>query len=293
MNQTEFPNFEDSLRAVLHADDEGAPGFAPAALVRAGRRRRHARLAGASAVVVAGAVAVTMPLMPGGSPRHTVVAAPAAGTTGTGTAGMGSARLEGVSASAALRAFDGCVAEQEPMQNGGATKQTGRVTGIDSDASHFQVLLATKIGANKNEGGPGIGVVGIDTAKPGSSLFCADRSGTLYFRDFGETAIGSPDAAVRLDANVSTLYRVMPGMSAPGAADPFRWIDFARISSKTAKVTVSYGGTTVTARLVDGYFVADGTLTAPSVRAPVVRAYAANGSVLYDSTKDHSYQQVN
>ncbi|MGW0915746.1 hypothetical protein ACWD1Z_28920 [Streptomyces sp. NPDC002784] len=62
--------------------------------------------------------------------------------------------------------------------------------------------------------------------------------------------------------------------------------------SSVAKVTVSYGGVTSEAALDHGWFAASGVLDEQVTVAPRIKGYDTDGTLVYDSDQDTSYEKT-
>ncbi|WP_165988646.1 hypothetical protein [Streptomyces sp. YIM 98790] len=89
-----------------------------------------------------------------------------------------------------------------------------------------------------------------------------------------------------VDANSSIRYETAEGGIDGDWEMPFRWVKFGAFTEEVAEVTVEYGGTAHEVVYDAGFFLASGVLEETPGAYPVLKAYDAEGGLLYDSTED-------
>jgi hypothetical protein len=243
---------------------------------------------------------------PSSSARATSPATPtAAPTTPSSGATMlaGPDGLIGVTAEQAQHAWAACLAA-DAAAAAKMPAHTQAVNGVtmppiqprDADPSHYSILYALKITANPNEGVAGVGVLAL--AKDGKTVdYCRDRSdGWAGVKDYqaydSPWSATTPVATDACNGEYDLCYPVLEVAPAPSTRDPFNWLDFGHTQADVKRVTVQYGGPQQDAVMVDGHWIASGTLTTPQSKAPRVRGFDASGKQVYDSMKDPHYDQT-
>jgi hypothetical protein len=287
--------FTDEVRRLLAQDagtltDSNAPYDAIVRVGRAGQRRRQAAMGlGAAVLIAAPATAVATGWNTGPSDDGGFAPAASPSTTRTAPSKSATSRSTGVlqppGSPDQLR--DGLTMKQASMSLSKCFAQGH--TQIPQKAGDYRLLLAWRIDANPNEGGTGIGVIGVSVKDPKQSVYCRDRDETDNVRVMNGD--GTPERPVTVDANSNVLYRQIVAGGGPWDL-PFRWAQFGTVDRRIARVTVTYGAQTVPAIIDRGYFVATGTLRTQTTKAPVVKGYDAAGTLIYDSTKDQFYDQL-
>jgi hypothetical protein len=246
---------------------------------------------------------------PSSSPAVTSPAAPpTTATTPTATSSgaamlAGPNALIGVTAEQAQQAWAKCLAD-DAVANA-KMRTLAPVNGVtmpqikprDPNPSHHSILYAMKITANPNEGGAGISVLAL--TEDGKTVEdCRDRSGDWSgIKDYsGFDTPWSSSTPVLTDAcngEYDLCYPVLEVAPEPSTRNPFNWLDFGRPNAAdVTRVTVQYGGPQRDAVIIDGHWIASGTLTGPVSTAPRVRGFDANGKQVYDSMQDPHYDQA-
>ncbi|CAM5715373.1 hypothetical protein SALBM311S_04327 [Streptomyces alboniger] len=296
-------DFEEQVRELLA---EGAytirPSPAPYPEIRrrgAVERRRRVAAAGAVLVTLAavpvGAYALGAPSgsartaasKPSASATLATTPTPTPSPTPTGPAGPATPGqlLDGITQAQASAGLKKCLADDRKYASGRSD---------DPDlgtADGYRIILAMNSTGDSNAPGDGIFVVAVKEKPTQTRLICDVKPG----EDSGINTSGGdrlPDSPpVQADINGGKLYQ--QSFLDKGAWKlPFRWGVIGTVEPSVAKVTVSYGGATSDAALDHGWFVASGTLNQQVTVAPRIKGYDADGTLLYDSDNDGSYEKT-
>ncbi|MEU9372708.1 hypothetical protein AB0D94_02860 [Streptomyces sp. NPDC048255] len=295
--------FELGLRERMAED---ARALRPAALpypaiVRQGRQERRRRLAAAGAALVAlavvpvvalslhgggeraGAVSVAGggPTKPAPGPDRSTAPPPApAGPAAPATPGQ---LADGITMEQAADGLEKCLRYGEQSPSGVAT-ELGK-------AADYRILLAQRSTGNDNSPGDGHVVVAARDARE-IRLICTIKNGEA---SGVKTHVGSDrdpqSGAVVPDMNGGSLYLQRLSSEGPWKL-PYRWGAIGTYEARVAKVTVTYGGTTVEAALDHGRFVATGILERRVTKAPQIKGYDAEGTLVYDSDQDKFHEKT-
>ncbi|MCF4138246.1 hypothetical protein L1856_18280 [Streptomyces sp. Tue 6430] len=176
-----------------------------------------------------------------------------------------------------------CLARDDAMPSGGLEKD--HLGG----AGDYRILLAMRSTGDTNAPGDGFFVVAVKE-KTDVRLICTVKDGKVTGINVGSPDSG-PTGPVVPDINGGKLYQ----QSVLDKGDwklPFRWGVVGTVEPSVAEVTVSYGGSDVTATLDEGWFVAAGVLDRQVTRAPHIKGYDGAGALVYDSDRDGSYDRT-
>ncbi|MER5928895.1 hypothetical protein [Streptomyces sp. NPDC002054] len=300
-------DFEAGLRALMAEDAHAVrPGGAPyPAIVKQARLERRRRLAVAGAalavlvVVPAGAFAfsgsgdaaegssVAGPTRPNGGDRPTVPVNSPAPLPPTGPAGPATPGqlADGITMKDAAEGLEKCLAYNRSNPMGSSAPDLGK-------PEDYRIILAHRATGNDNTPGDGRYFVAVKDAPKETRLICTvKKDGTVGIN----SSIGGdrqPDSgAVVPDMNGGKLFLQRLSSEGPWKL-PYRWGSIGTVDARVAKVTVTYGGTTVEAALDHGWFAATGILERRVTASPRIKGFDAQGKEIYDSDRDKSYDKL-
>ncbi|GCB49543.1 hypothetical protein [Streptomyces sp. NL15-2K] len=298
---------EEQLRELLAEDAytiQPSPAPYPAIRRRGMVERRHrVAVAGAALVTLAaapvGAYALTGPDGSGGtaapqtsaSATRSATPTPSPSPTPTGPKGPATPGqlLDGITLAQASDGLEMCLADKR--WNGSASR-IGAAADLGK-ADGYRIILAMNSTGDSNAPGDGMFVVAVKE-KPYTRLICNIKNGEAsgLNTSVGDDLESVPGAGpVMADPNGGKLHR--QSMLDDGNWKlPFRWGVIGRVEPSVAKVTVSYGGATVSAVLDHGWFVATGILNQHVTKAPHIEGYDAAGKRVYDSDQDNGYEKT-
>ncbi|MCX5014261.1 hypothetical protein OG765_25220 [Streptomyces sp. NBC_00555] len=297
--------FESDLRVQMA---QGATAVRPApapyqAIVRQGRveqRRRRLAVAGAALVVLAvvPVTAITLTGDRGAGPSDRVTVAgggptpsaapqspqPPAGPAAPATPGQ---LADGITLPEAAAGLEQCL-EYDRQRPGGAGFQRGDL----GKAAEYRILLAHRSTGNDNTPGDGRYIVAVKENPTPTRIICSIKNGQTSGLN---TSVGADDNPERgpvvPDINGGKLYLQRLSSEGPWKL-PYRWGSIGTVvDPRVARVTVSYGGATAEAALDHGWFAATGILERAVTQAPRIKGYDAQGTQVYDSDQDKSYDK--
>ncbi|MGR4879325.1 hypothetical protein ACIPUC_07830 [Streptomyces sp. LARHCF249] len=292
--------FERDLRERMAQD---AAAVRPAAvpypeIVRQGRAERRRRLAAAGAALIALAVVPATALAftgdagggpsghvtVGGGPTTSAAPRPPAGPAAPATPGQ---LADGITLADAATGLEQCL-EYDRQRPGGADSARGSL----GRAADYRILLAHRSIGNDNSPGDGRYIVAVKETPVPVRIICTVKNGETS----GINAhVGADDDPARgpvvPDINGGKLYLQRLSSEGPWKL-PYRWGSIGTVvDPRVARVTVSYGGATAEAALDHGWFAATGILERAVTKAPRIRGYDAEGTQVYDSDTDKSYDK--
>ncbi|KUN77493.1 hypothetical protein [Streptomyces griseoruber] len=295
--------FEEQLRELLVRDaDIVRPAPAPyPAIRRQGMAERRRRMTAVGAALVAltvvpvGAYAwagggggqsvdsatpmtsVSAPHGPGASPEAT-----AAGD-GPGRPASDAQLLDGITFAQAADGLEKCL----------KAENVGSITGMSGKAADYRIILAAKSTGDSNSPGDGFHVVAVRNEQSESRLICDIKDGEASGVSVSSRDAAAPDAGpVVPDPNGGRLYQ-QSFIDKGHWKLPFRWAAIGYVNSSVARVTVSYGDSTVDPAVLDhGWYIAYGILNEQVDLAPHVMGYDAAGKLVYDSDTDKTYDRA-
>ncbi|MFE9630551.1 hypothetical protein [Streptomyces sp. NPDC006463] len=298
--------FELDLREWMAQDAKAVrPAAVPyQAIVRQGRgeRRRRLAVAGAAlvalAVVPATAIAVTGDGDGGGSSDRVSVA----GGGPTPSEVVKSPQLTRLPQAPATpgQLADGISQEEAGIRliecldfnrrhSGGAGAKPQDL----GEASDYRILLALRSTGNNNSPGDGQYIVAVKDAPAQVRLICTMKDGQtsgVNISSGGDSAPGS--GAVVPDMNAGKLYLQRLSGEGPWKL-PYRWGSIGTVvDPRVARITVTYGGATAEAVIDHGWFAATGVLDRTVTRTPRIQGYDAQGTQVYDSDQDKTYDKT-
>ncbi|QES51701.1 hypothetical protein DEJ50_31465 [Streptomyces venezuelae] len=299
--------FEASLRDLMAQDARSVrPVGAPYPdIVKQGRLERRRRLAVAGAalavltLVPAGAFAfsgsgdaaegdsVAGPSRPGGGDRPVRpvdspdAPPPAAGPAGPATPGQ---LADGITMKDAVTGLEKCLAYNLTHPAGSGAPDLGK-------PEDYRIILAHRATGNDNTPGDGQYIVAVKAEPKETRLICTVKKDDNVGINSSVGGDRTPDSgAVVPDVNGGKLFLQRLSSEGPWRL-PYRWGSIGTVDDRVAKVTVSYGGTTVEAALDHGWFAATGILERRVTAAPRIKGFDAQGKEVYDSDKDRSYDK--
>ncbi|WP_328925378.1 hypothetical protein OG429_12485 [Streptomyces sp. NBC_00190] len=298
--------FELDLREWMAQDAEAVrPAAVPyQAIVRQGRveRRRRLAVAGAAlvalAVVPATAIAVTGD-GDGGGPSDRVSAAGGGPTPSGVVQPPQRTRLPQFPATPG-QLTDDISFEQAGIKlvecldfnrqhSGGAGAKPQDL----GEASDYRILLALRSTGNDNSPGDGQFIVAVKDAPTQIRLICNVKNGRTSGVNISAGGDANPESgAVVPDMNAGKLHLQRLSGEGPWKL-PYRWGSIGTVvDPRVARVTVTYGGATAEAVIDHGWFAATGVLDRPVTRTPRIQGYDAQGTQVYDSDQDRSYNKT-
>ncbi|MER5431959.1 hypothetical protein [Streptomyces sp. NPDC002588] len=287
--------FEEQVRELLARDaDCLRPAPAPYPAIRrqgVAERRRRVAVAGATLLALAAVPVGTYAWAGAGGERDAVTAAaPTLSASVSPTAAAGPARpatdgqlLDGITFAQAADGLKKCLAAERPSA----------ALGIElGKAEDYRIILAAKSTGDSNDPGDGFHVAAVRQNAAGSRVICDIKDGKADgINVSGRDSAGKDAGPVVPDPNASDLY--MQSFIDKGKWKlPFRWADIGYVEPSVARVTVSYGDSTVDPAVLDhGWFVAAGVIDEQVTAAPHIMGYDSAGKLVYDSDTDPTYDR--
>ncbi|MCK1820463.1 hypothetical protein MTQ10_12770 [Streptomyces sp. XM83C] len=310
--------FEERMRDLLAEDAftiRPSPAPYPAIRRRGLRERRRRTAAIGTAVAVLAAVPVGAYALDLGdrngpataAPRPSVTAAgnPAAGGSPKAPASQaGPARpatpgqlLDGISFAQATQGLEKCLrfdaeTTKELAKHAEGGTESPAVHREDlGKASQYRIILAMRSTGDSNAPGDGYHVVAVREQPRPTRVICTIRDGQPGINSSSGDMTGDAAHPVYPDINSGKLYQ--QSIIDKGSWKlPFRWGIIGTVHPSVAKVTASYGDSTVPGVLDHGWFVAYGTLNRQVTKAPHIKGYDAAGKLVYDSDRDKEYDKT-
>ncbi|WP_435059331.1 hypothetical protein [Streptomyces sp. bgisy060] len=298
-------DFEEQLRELLA---EGANTIRPAPAPypeirqRGATERRYRAVAAGAVLVMLAAVPVGAYALAGGDaggdtagPAPEVSATlrtPATPAPTPSSSPSGPARpttedqlLDGITFEEAVDGLEKCLA-YDRSHAGGPSDAFRTDLGT---AEEYRIILAMNSTGDSNAPGNGTYVVAVKEPPKQTRLICNIKNGRAEGLNTSTGSDGPPDAGpVRSDINGGKLHQ-QSFLDRGNWKLPFRWGVIGTVEPSVARVTVSYGGATSRAALDHGWFVASGVLERQVTRAPHIKGYDAEGTLVYDSDEDKYY----
>ncbi|MEV8532405.1 hypothetical protein [Streptomyces sp. NPDC051211] len=300
--------FEVNLRQRMAEDAQAVrPAAVPyPAIVRQGRLERRRRLAAAGAALAVLAVVPAAAFAFSGNgegtestqmagPSPTSPAPRQAGTTpapkptGPAAPATPGQLADGITMEQAAEGLEKCLGfNRTHLSSGpGGAQDLGK-------PADYRILLAQRSTGNDNSPGDGQYIVALkDGPAPNQTrLICNIKQGEAQGMNTSVSNHREADSgAVAPDINGGKLFLQRLSTEGPWKL-PYRWGSIGTVDARVAKVTVTYGGTTVEAALDHGWFAATGILDRPVTKSPRIKGYDAKGEEIYDSDRDKGYDKL-